>query len=48
MFPCTHITNLNQDKGNTVAIMNKKEYVKKSEEFIDPPYEEIRYNYRNK
>lgn len=37
------------DKGNTIVIMDKNEYIRKTEEFIKlGPYKEINYNYTNK
>ena len=37
------------DKGNTMVLLRKDEYIKKTEEFIrDGPYEEIKYDYTSK
>lgn len=37
------------DKGNTIVVMKKEEYIRKTEEFIsNGPYEVIRYDYTNK
>lgn len=37
------------DKGNTMVLMKKEDYINKAEKFIkEGPYKEVKYDYTNK